>query len=88
MIVYRNVTVQSESNLNGESNTSESDIDNSNTGSSSADNSIKCPELSEAPQFTVAAGSNINGVGDSVYEHLKGLGWTSTDENTIKINDR
>lgn len=77
MIVYRNVTVQSESNLNGGSNTSESDIDNS----------IKCPSLNEAQRFTVAAGSNINGVGDSVYEHLKGLGWTSSDENTIKIND-
>lgn len=52
-----------------------------------AGNDINCPTLAEAPTFKVDEGNNKNGVGDSVYNHLKDLGWNAVDENTIKIND-
>lgn len=50
-------------------------------------NDINCPTLVEAPVLKVDEGTNKNGIGDSVYEHLKDLGWNAIDENTIKIND-
>ena len=52
-----------------------------------AGNEINCPTLAEAPTFKVEEGTNKNGIGDSVYNHLKDLGWNAIDESTIKIND-
>lgn len=85
-----NNNVDSDTNNNiiaSETQDNEIEDSNVNTDIAIAGSTITCPELSEAPTFNVNDGINANGIGDSVYEHLKGLGWTVIDENTIKIND-
>ena len=52
-----------------------------------AQNTITCPEINDAPVLTTSDGFNKNGIGDSVYDHLKSIGWTAVDSNTININD-
>lgn len=78
-----NSVIESDS-TNNENNTSNADTNND---ISIVENNITCPPLKDSPTLIVSEGTNKNGVGDSVYDHLKGLGWKVIDENTIRIND-
>ncbi|MBD7915640.1 hypothetical protein H9660_10840, partial [Clostridium sp. Sa3CUN1] len=73
-----------DNNIAIEDNSSNEAIDD---GINIAQNTINCPEINEAPVLTASEGFNKNGIGDSVYEHLKNIGWTAVDSNTININD-
>lgn len=79
---YSNDTINNDVTI--EDNSSDNSINND---INIAKNDIFCPELSEAPLLTASDGFNKNGIGDSVYDHLKDLGWTAIDSNTINVND-
>lgn len=81
-----NSVIEQES-TNNEDNNNNSNFDTNNDDIAIVENNITCPPLKDAPTLVVSEGTNKNGVGDSVYDHLKGLGWKVIDENTIRIND-